>query len=94
MVKQGPYDYDNYEDDDDEVMDELQEEEKITKMKQTHFTDLKPDDINEIPIAKNFNSDDEDEDEDDSSTAMRFFKRDTYGVSVIYNSYGCYDSIV
>lgn len=64
-------------------MDDLQEEEKFYKMKKTHFTDLKPDDLNEIPIAKNVDSDDEDDDaddEDDSSTGI-FFKRDTYGVS-------------
>lgn len=45
ISKQGPYDYDNY--DDGDVMDDLQEEEKINKMKKTHFTDLKPDDLQE-----------------------------------------------
>lgn len=60
-------------------MDDLQEEEKFYKMKKTHFTDLKPDDLNEIPLAKNVDSDDDEDDEDDSSTSI--FKRDAYGVS-------------
>lgn len=78
-VKQkGPYDYDNY--DDGDVMDDLQEEKKFYKMQKTHFTDLKPDDLNEIAIAKNVDSDDDDDDEDDSSTGS-LFKRDIYGVS-------------
>lgn len=59
-------------------MDDLQEEEKFYKMKKTHFTDLKPDDLNHK--AKQVDVDDDEDDEDDSSTGI-FFKRDTYGVS-------------
>ncbi|KAJ6637567.1 Protogenin A [Pseudolycoriella hygida] len=66
----GPYDYDHF--DDGEIMDDLEEGEKVYKMKQTHFTDLKPDDFNEMPIYQNV----DEEDESDSSTD--FFKRDTY----------------
>lgn len=63
-------------------MDDVQEEEKFSKMKKTHFADLKPDDLNEIAIAKNVESDDDEDDEDDSS-AGPFFKRDLYGVSFV-----------
>ncbi|XP_037029752.1 uncharacterized protein LOC119069728 isoform X2 [Bradysia coprophila] len=75
----GPYDDGDY--DDGDVMDDLQEgEEKAHKMKKTHFTDLKPDDRNEIMIAKNVDSnDDDDEDDGDDSGTGVFFKRDTYG---------------
>lgn len=53
-------------------------------MKKTHFTDLKPDDLNEIMIAKNVDSDDDDDEDDgDDSDTGSFFKRDTYGVSWI-----------
>lgn len=64
-------------------MDDFQEEEKFDKMRKTHFTDLKPDDLNGIAIAKNNDPDDDedDDDEDDSSTGI-FLKRDTYGVSL------------
>lgn len=62
-------------------MDDLQEEKKMYKMQKTHFTDLKPDDLNGIPIAKNV--DDNDDDYEDDSGMVTFFKRDTSGVSRI-----------
>lgn len=76
-VLTGPYDYENY--DDSVVMDDRQEEGKVYKMKETHFSDLKPDD----QMNRNVGSDDDDGDDndDDDSDTGTFFKRDTYGVS-------------